>query len=137
MYRFNCCLALFLSLIAGIGAGLLFYFGYLPSVTVGTWIAFGFAAVVLLALTIILVSGAMRPPIVHDCLCRYGFCLLSGAVGTLVTTIITLSIALATNVIGAIIVAIGAFFFTLMLLSVIGFLACMLCNHCGCPCNCD
>lgn len=126
------CLAIVLSIIVGVAAGVLFYYNLIPAAYTAAWFAFIFAAVALLFLIFILISCAMRSPIIHDCMCRHGRCILVAAVGTIFTAFAYIAMSTAYFYVDLVLVALIALFFTLLLAALASFICCLINNHCGC-----
>jgi hypothetical protein len=125
-----CCLGLILGVIVGAFVGVLFAFEYIPGITVGLWIAFGFAVLALILLFAGAYLSEVNPTIaLARCLCRYTPCLLAGIFGTIISTVVSLSSAMLTSFkIYAAFAAISAMFFTLLITEVIGFVSCFACK---------
>jgi len=113
-----------LSVLFGIAAGFLFANGFLPFVFVGIGIALGIAII-----TLILLWGAVtakKPYSDNDCICENLGLLLAGIIGTIITSIIALSVFLIPGVtIFAILVGLVAFFFALLLIGIVSYLTCV------------
>ena len=126
------CLGVVISAIFGIIAGVLFAFGFIPFVLTTAWIVLGLAVLTLLILvgTVIAVN-ARECSDLSKCLCKNGACLLTGVVGTILTSIVSLSVVLdVASVPVIVLVAVVAFFFALMLIGLTSLLACFLCERC-------
>lgn len=122
----DCVLGVIISLFLGVIIGVLFYFSLIPTITTALWIAFGLAALALVLIVGISIFGTPK------CVCGNGKCLLAGIIGTLVTATISLSLTLtATSVIYAIIVGLTGFFFSLLLISFIYLISCLIEAHCN------
>ena len=127
-----CTAALILSVILGIGLAVVYSFGFIAQTAVVLWIAFGLALTVLFTVTFILTMLTdERGSPVRKCLCTYGRCILSGVIGTIVSTIAGLAITLLTTGIISIIIffLVGAFL-TLMLTTFFQFIFCVLRKTC-------
>ncbi len=128
------CLGILISIVIGAIVGVLFAFGFIPFIVVSVWIAFGIAAVVLILLIagLYLASAHSCSPL-SKCLCQNGICLMVGAIGTLITALAALSIVLTPgSILVAALIALGALFFALTILSLISFIVCLvkkLCNN--------
>lgn len=117
------------SIIGGIVSGVLFYLGYITSVTIGIWIAFGIAAFSLIFVLMSVLFSSCNESCAKftHCLRKSLKCLLIGIVGTIVLTIVALSIFLAeSNVIFAIIVGLVALFFIILISALVDFLKCVM-----------
>lgn len=123
-----------LSILFGVAAGFLFFNGLLPTITTGVIVA-GIVAIV--ALILFWVSIITRKPYTdNDCVCENFGLLLTGALGTLVTTFIILSVTLVvTSPIFALLIGVAAFFFALTIAGIVSYLDCI--ADCGCDCDRD
>ncbi len=128
----NCAISIILSVIIGIVIGGLFSTGTIISITTGIIVALIFAAIALLSLviTVSLVKGRNE----EKCLCNNGPCALIGAIGTIVTGIVGLSITLTTAFASILLVGFIGFFFTLTLISILLLVMCLLMNKCTKDC---
>lgn len=128
------CTGILISIVIGAIFGLLYAFGLLPGIVVAAWIAFGLAVLAITGLVAGVFVAAVHPvsPL-SKCLCKNTTCLLAGIIGTILTTLVLLSVALSPGFLAVIIlVAIAAFFFTLMTIGIIKFIQCIvhkLCTH--------
>lgn len=128
-------LGVFLSIIFGVGVGLLFFNGFLPTITTGVIIS---AAVAAIALILFWVSVITRKPYTdNDCVCENFGLLLTGAIGTLVSAFIIFSVTLVvTSPVFAILIGLAAFFFALTLAGIVSYLGCLAdCDDCDCGCE--
>lgn len=115
-----------LSIIAGITIGTLYFWGLLPIIVFGIVGALAIT-VISLILVIILISIIYKycSESVHDCLNSYGLLLLIGILGTIITTLILLSIIITPlNFIVSTLVGFATFFFVLQILSLVFTLIC-------------
>ena len=80
----------------------------------------------------------------QECFEEYGVCILAGAIGSIISSVLALSFTLTTgSILSAILVGLAAFFFILTLVSTIGLIICLLNvnsrsgenNGCGCNNN--
>ena len=126
------CIGVILSIIFGAAIGVLFAFRYIPAIVVSAWIAFGLGVLTLILLTIgVFFAGISMPNVLSKCLCLNGTCLLVGSIGTIIMALAALSISLTPAFISIIVlVALGAFFFALMLISLIATISCIICKAC-------
>lgn len=127
-----CTTALVLSVIVGLVLSILCSFCCIAQTAVLLWISFGLALTVLFTVTFILTMLTdERGSPVRKCLCPYGRCILSGVIGTIVSTIAGLAITLLTTGIISVIVffLVGAFL-TLMLTTFFQFIFCVLRKTC-------
>lgn len=127
------CLACIAAVIVGVAVGALFYFGFLPNIltiVAPIVLRLGVLAIAFI-LTAQILSSLYLPNPLRDCLCGGISCLLVGAFGSVILAIAALSVALAPfNIIFAVIVGLGALFFTLLLTALISFIRCVLCKMC-------
>lgn len=114
-------------IIVGVIIGILFALGYTPLIVTGIWIAFSLASFVLLYIlgTLFLGSCSGSCGIIMGCIRRNLGCLLTGSIGTVLTSLAALSIVLdiAVNSI-VLLVGLGAFFFTFLIVGIISFIKC-------------
>ncbi|MDP4120390.1 MAG: hypothetical protein Q8876_04945 [Bacillota bacterium] len=112
--------------------GILFAFRYIPFIVISTWIAFGLGVLTLIFLVIGVFLGAVTGPnALAKCLCKNTTCLLVGVLGTIISALAALSIVLTPVFISVItLVAIGAFFFSLMILGLIALISCIASKLC-------
>lgn len=127
------CISILIAVLFGVAIGILFFFDLIPAAIVTTWIAFGVAIFALAVLIIgVLFAAASSSGALIRCLCSNAVCLLVGIIGTLITTIIALSIDLATGVVGiALLFGVGAFFFLLTVIALIALILCIVCRLCS------
>ena len=124
----GCLLATVVSIFLGVIIGVLFFFEFIPAILVGTWIAFGVAVLSLIGITAIAVAENKKG---ERCMCEYGGCLLAGIIGTIVSTLIALAVGLTAGVVlSAIIVAVLGFFFSLLIITVVLFIRCLIDANC-------
>ena len=126
-----------LSIIFGVAAGFLFFNGFLPTITTGVIVSGIVAAIALVLFWISIISR--KPYTDNDCVCENFGLLLTGALGTIITTFIILSVTLVvTSPIFAILVGVAAFFFALAIAGIVSYLGCIAdCDDCDCDCGCD
>ena len=128
-------LGVFLSIVFGVGSGLLFFNGFLPTITTGVIIS---AAVAAIALILFWVSVITRKPYTdNDCVCENFGLLLTGAIGALVSAFIIFSVDfVAGSTIFAILIGLAAFFFALTLTGIVSYLSCLTdCDDCNSNCE--
>ncbi|OGO90673.1 MAG: hypothetical protein A2Y17_02985 [Clostridiales bacterium GWF2_38_85] len=126
------CLSIVLSIIIGAIVAILFAFDLIQFLEVIIWITFGLSVLALIILYYVAVIAAREQssPLIR-CLCRNILCLIISAFGTLILSIVGLSIILVPELIASIIiVALLFFFFALLLISLIAFLLCLLFSLC-------
>ncbi len=122
-----CCIGIFISLIVGIIIGVLFAFHVFTSLITAVWILLGIAVLTLIFVELALIFGALSftNPL-NECLRRGIRCLLIGIIGTIIIAIILLSITLTISIPVIILVGLLAFFFTLMIISLIALIRCII-----------
>lgn len=126
----TCLTAGILGAIFGVVIGLLFFFAVITTLTTAIWIAFGFAAVSLILLTLIAAFGR---PNINKCICRFGRCILLGGIATIILSLIALTVTLATGSVAlAILVGLGAFAFAFTVISFIFWVWCLINANCKC-----
>lgn len=114
-------------IIVGVIIGIMFALGYTPLIVTGIWIAFSLASFVLIYIlgTLFVGSCSGTCSLVMGCLRRNLGCLLTGSIGTILTSLAALSIVLdiAVNSI-VLLVGLGAFFFTFLIVAIVSFVKC-------------
>lgn len=133
--RFNacsCCGILISVIIAAIVA-VLFAFYLIPFIEVIVFIALGLAVLtfIILIIGIFLTAVTLSIPL-QKCVCKNALCMLVGIIGTIILAIIALAFPLIPSLVFSIIViALGAFFFALMIIGLLVFVVCLLCKLCS------
>ncbi|MBR6523417.1 MAG: hypothetical protein IKT39_02250 [Clostridia bacterium] len=125
----------FLSIIFGVAAGLLFFNGFLPTISTGIIVA---AVVAAIALILFWVSVISRKPYTdNDCICENFGLLLTGIIGTLVSAFVIFSVDFVIgSTVFAILIGLAAFFFALTLTGIVTYLGCLAdCDDCDCGCE--
>ncbi len=124
------CLGVVISIILGAIVGILFAFNFIPGIVIAAWIAFGLGVLTLVLVFIAtLVSACCHCRALIKCSARNIPCLLVGTFGTIITSIAALSIVLTNAFISVIaLVALGAFFVSLMFIGIIAYISCILCE---------
>jgi hypothetical protein len=120
------------SIVVGIVVGFLFATGNIPFITTAFWIALGIAAAGLIILVVALFIGAdSSPTALTGCLCQNAICLLIGILGTIVLAIIGLSTVLVPGLMSSVIfVALGSVFLTILLISLVTLIVCIINKMC-------
>jgi len=115
------------SVLTGVFVGVLFALGFIPLINIAVWIALGLGVLVLILLVIsVFLTTYIESYTLTKCLCIYTTFLLVGIIGTIISAIAALSIILIPLCIPSIaLVAIGAFFFSLMLFGLVSFISCI------------
>lgn len=114
-------------IIFGIVLGILFYSVSIPFIITGIWIAFGIAAFILVYILGVLFLTSCGDSCLKTkcCLRENTKCLLTGSIGTIITSIIALSINLITqNIPIAVLIGLVAFFFIYLIVAIISFVKC-------------
>jgi hypothetical protein len=121
------CFGIQTALIFGALIGILFAFGLIPGIIFAIWIAFGLAVLSLIFLIAgVFIAASDKAKVLEKCLRKNISCLLAGIIGTIIIAIALLSITIVvTNLIAAI-VALGAFFFALLIIGLISFISCII-----------
>ena len=130
----NCCcrisctaLSLGASIILGIVAALLRITGIITVTPAFLWTVFGIAIVYLAIAFYSSVRAACETA--RRCICEKSGFLLTGILGTILTSVILLAITFpATSIVGAVITGLLIFFFTLMITTVACIIRCIACT---------
>lgn len=127
------CLGVVISIVFGAIVGVLFAFGFIPNIVTVAWIAFGLSVLTLIFLMVAaLITASGRTCILAKVLCTNGICLLISTVASILIALAALAIVLTPAFISVItLVALGAFFVALMTLSLMAFIANIICESCG------
>ncbi|MFB0919349.1 MAG: hypothetical protein QMB62_00475 [Oscillospiraceae bacterium] len=130
------CLSVLAAVVVATIVALLFAFDSIGSIVTVLWILFGFAALMLIFFVVGLFSSSLTwRSILGCCLCCNGAVMLAAIIGTIIVTLIALSITLViTEIFSIVLVALAAFFATLLLIEFIRLLGCLLNGVC---CRCD
>lgn len=140
MCKQNCCsftTSLIVSIIVGVGVAVVFSLGFLASIVTALWIAFGISVLSIIALSVLAPLSSMNKSMaLKKCLCYYGKPLVIGSIGTLITSIVSLTLVLsiASTVSIIIIFFVGALF-SLLLISIVQFILCIINYDCCEPCS--
>ena len=115
------------SVVFAAAIGVLFSLGLIPFIEIATWITLCLSVILLVLLLIFLYNNAgYSCSITSWCLRRSKRHLLAGIIGSLIASIAALSIVLTPIFLSVVIlVAIGAFFFMLMITGIINFTRCL------------
>ena len=124
----SCVIAAIVGLVFGALIGILFAFDLIPNIVVSVWIAFGLGVLALVMLfAAALTSSVVMCGTLGRCLRKNAVCLLVGIIGTIVFTVILLSIVINPILLSAqVLVAIAAFFFVFMLSALVAFILCLI-----------
>ena len=127
------CLGIVLSVVFGAIVGVLFAFEFIPNIVTVAWIAFGLSVLTLIFLMVAaLIAASGRTCILAKVLCTNGICLLLSTAASILTALAALAIVLTFEFISVIaLVALGAFFFAMMTLALLAFIANIICESCG------
>jgi len=122
------CFGVIVSVVVGALVGIVFAFGLIPLVGASILAAFGLAVLALVFLLVCVLLSAMTPPnVLSKCLCKNIVCLLVSIFGTIFATLSALSVVLLPIFIAVIgLIAVTAFFFTLMIIELIAFIYCIM-----------
>lgn len=126
------CLSIVISIVFGAIVGIAYAYRIIPCILVSVWIAFilGILALILLAVSVF-IAAVTAPNALSKCLCGNAACLLAGIFGTIISALIVLSIVLNhTCILAVTLVAIGAFFFSLLVIGLIAYIYCIVCRMC-------
>lgn len=130
--NFDACgsIGILISIVFGALIAVLFNLGLITFLTTAVWIVFGLSVLAL----VLLVWGAYLsavsiPGVLRFCISRNGLCLLAATIGTLIASIVALSIVLTpASILITIFIAVFAFFFALMIIALIALLRCIIVN---------
>ncbi len=118
-----CLISALISAILGIIVGFVSFSTALAGVVTALWIAFGIA---ILSIIILLIYPLIMNRRSLKCICDTGTCLAIGAIGTLITSIIGLTITIVTgSLFSAIIIGLATFFLALTIFSILQLLLCL------------
>lgn len=123
-------LSLLISVIIGIAAGYIFSLGLFPGIIgVTARIALRLGVLTIgFVLASLVACGLLWTNQIKECFSGDISGLVLGALGTVVVTLIILSIALSpASLVSAILVGLGAFFVTLMIISLVYLIKCLVC----------
>lgn len=127
MKQCGCVLSIILSAIIGIIVGVLFFLGNIANIITFVWIAFGISAVSLILLNVVGTSERNK----SYCICKNGSCLLLGAVGSMILSLIALGLTLSIGVISiAILIGFLGLFTALTLVSLFTLTLCVVKSNC-------
>lgn len=132
------CLTIVLSVLIGIAVALSYFFGLIGSIFTVTIIVFAVAFLLLLAFLSIASFAAASgdDTALSECLCNNGRCLLAGIIGSLIVAIIGILVSTTASLpVALILLFLGGAFVSIMLLSVICLLRCLLNELCDPPCD--
>lgn len=129
----SCLLGVILGVIAATAVGILFSFGLIP-ITLN----FIIIALVTSVVSLGVLLGTLYAVKINNgydcatkCVCSSGKCILLGSIGTFLATTLALTVGVATATIAAIIfVTLAAFFFVVMLVSVVSLISCLIKETC-------
>ena len=125
----GCCLAIIIAIVLSFVVGILFFVDLIPAIFLLLGTGLIFAVGIILTLVAVAAFGKDN---ISCCVCKFGICLLIGAIGTIITSIIALLIdVFAGSIIIAILIGIFVFFFVLMIISFIKFILCLICKNCN------
>ena len=140
MYKQNCCnftTSLIVSIIVGIGVSVVFSLGFLASIVTALWIAFGFSVLSVVALLVLAPLSSMNKSMaLRKCLCYYGKALVIGSIGTLIASLIALTLILSiASAVSIIVMFFVGTLFSLLLISIVQFILCIINYDCCEPCS--
>lgn len=115
-----------ISVIFAAAVGILYGMGNVPNIETSVWIAFGLGVLTLVFEFVGVDLASINPETsLYKCLYNEINCLLVGSVGTIVSSLVLLSITLTTTILVDVLVAIDAFFFAEMVIGWIVLLDCV------------
>ena len=122
--NYICLISLTIGGFIGIIIGALFFSGVLPEITLAIYAVLAISVALILYLIVSLSNSSSNN---IECFQRSGPCLLLGAIGTLILSIIALALSLtAGDILGSIIIGLITFFFTFAIVSTIFLIICLL-----------
>ena len=118
---------LLLGIISGIVVAVLFSLGFIPLILNGIWIAFGIGAAALVYVAVLAAVGSFSPSsALRECLIRNLKCLLADIFGTILASIVLLSIVVeVASIFVTVFVGILTFFLIFLIVSLISFSNCL------------
>ena len=120
--NYSCAITIIISLLLGVIAGILFFLGILTEITVSLIIAIILALIIGTFLFVLIII-----PRYNECVRNASCCVLIGLIGTLLTSLITLSIDITMiSVAVAILIGLAIFFASLMIIKFFGLLNCII-----------
>ena len=126
----GCLITLLIGIVFGIIVGYNAYITLIPGIVTAIWIAFGIGVGALVLLTLIAAKTCCKK---EKCICRNGKCIAIAAVGTIITSIIGLSITItAESVLIAILIGLGTLFLTMTILGLLNLVLCLVDENCEC-----
>ena len=127
------CGCLVLLLIGAILGSIVGYFVYttaIAGIVAALWIGFGIGIGALLLLTIIALFAYSKK---ERCVCNNGTCIAIAAIGTIITTIIGLSITITTGVLLiAALIGLATLFLSITLFAILRLILCLIYANCSC-----
>ena len=130
MCNCKCILNAVISVIVGIIVAVLSFLCILVAVQ-AVWVALALAVLILLILIFLVVFGDDD---IKKCICSNGICLAIGVVGTIAVSLLILAIVHITFLFAAVLFGIGGFFLSLMIISLLQLLICLVISNCSCRC---
>lgn len=132
MYKRNCTsfISILIGIISGIIVGYNVYLALIPEIVIGLWVGLGIGlgTLLILFLTSLFICGRKE-----SCICENGNNLIISALGTIVTTIIGLSITIVPESIGiAILIGLATLFLIMTLLTIVKTIYCLVNINCRC-----
>ena len=128
------CIELLVSIVLGAVVGVLFAFEFIPNITVAvfTVLGLGVLSLVFLMVALFLLNNNQAGCGGFKCICRNLKFWLAGTIGTIILALVAVSISLVPTFWPAIvIVSLLAFFFALMIISIVSFVLCVDCEVCN------
>lgn len=130
--NYSCAITIIISLLLGVIAGILFFLGILTEVLITLIIAIIISLLISIFLFILIII-----PRYNECVRNLSCCVLIGLIGTLLTSIITLSIDTTTvSIVLAILIGLVVFFLSLTIIKFFRLLNCII-NYNSISDNCD
>ncbi len=125
------CPAILLSILGGVGAALLYYFDFLTLTAAAPYVVPIALVLIVIAATAAIASAACSAMCLRAAVCRYGLCLLYGAVVLLTVALLSFLLTNVPLLPFVLIGAIAAIFSVIMLLSLITAIVRCICPRCS------
>lgn len=128
--KIGCLISAFISIILGFIVGIVSFNVVIPGIVAALWIAFGIGVG---ALLLVILLAAFVKGREEWCICENGTCIAVGAIGTIISTIIGLSITITTGVVAiAVLLGITTFFLAFTLFGLLQLAICLSKKKCKC-----
>ncbi len=127
--------AVIVSIIIGLITGFVFSIGLIPGAILFIIIALVFSvfSVGTVLFSAFVANVGKYTNSFYKCVCSYGKCVLIGAIGTFISTTVTITIGILIPILSAILVGISTVFFVFLVINVFSMIYCIIknsCRHC-------